>query len=45
MTEWQPPPPSPSRHGPPERDSDGTTLFNRLKKSAQGPSWSHFKNL
>ncbi|WP_331743559.1 Tn3 family transposase (plasmid) [Streptomyces sp. NBC_00873] len=28
-----------------ERDSDGTTLFNRLKKPAQGPTWSHFKNL
>lgn len=28
-----------------ERDSDGTTPFNRLKKSAQGPSWSHFKRL
>jgi hypothetical protein len=28
-----------------ERDSDGTTLFNRLKKPAKGPTWSHFKNL
>ncbi|MEJ8662179.1 hypothetical protein WKI58_37895 [Streptomyces halotolerans] len=28
-----------------ERDADGTTLFNRLKRPAQGPSWSHFKNL
>ena len=28
-----------------ERDGDGTTLFNRLKRPAQGPSWSHFKNL
>jgi hypothetical protein len=28
-----------------ERDSDGTTLFNRLKKPAQSPTWSHFKNL
>ncbi|MFI6684766.1 Tn3 family transposase [Streptomyces sp. NPDC050485] len=28
-----------------ERDGDGTTLFNRLKKPAQGPTWSHFKNL
>ncbi|WP_094792137.1 Tn3 family transposase [Streptomyces kasugaensis] len=28
-----------------ERMSDGTTLFNRLKKPAQGPTWSHFKNL
>ncbi|TWF92197.1 uncharacterized protein DUF4158 [Streptomyces brevispora] len=28
-----------------ERDNDGTTLFNRLKKPAKGPSWSHFKNL
>ncbi|MFF4829502.1 DUF4158 domain-containing protein [Streptomyces sp. NPDC001312] len=28
-----------------ERDADGTTLFNRLKKPAKGPSWSHFKNL
>ncbi|MFJ9434537.1 Tn3 family transposase [Streptomyces sp. NPDC101490] len=28
-----------------ERESDGTTLFNRLKKPAQGPTWSHFKNL
>ncbi|MEU1216379.1 Tn3 family transposase [Streptomyces sp. NPDC005790] len=28
-----------------ERDSDGTTLFNRMKKPAQGPTWSHFKNL
>ncbi|MCX4392047.1 hypothetical protein OOK39_36730 [Streptomyces sp. NBC_00264] len=27
-----------------ERDSDGTTLFNRLKKPAKGPTWSHFKN-
>lgn len=28
-----------------DRDSDGTTLFNRLKKPARGPTWSHFKNL
>ncbi|MFD4653222.1 hypothetical protein [Streptomyces sp. NPDC058441] len=28
-----------------ERDSDGTTQFNRLKQPAQGPSWSHFKRL
>ncbi|SCF56528.1 protein of unknown function [Streptomyces sp. Ncost-T10-10d] len=28
-----------------ERESDGTTPFNRLKKPAQGPTWSHFKNL
>ncbi|WP_225845179.1 DUF4158 domain-containing protein [Streptomyces sp. HPF1205] len=28
-----------------ERDSDGTTLFNRLKKPTKGPTWSHFKNL
>ncbi|MFI1890782.1 Tn3 family transposase [Streptomyces jumonjinensis] len=28
-----------------ERDGDGTTVFNRLKKPAQGPSWSHFKRL
>ncbi|WP_172387827.1 hypothetical protein [Streptomyces sp. MNP-20] len=28
-----------------ERDSDGTTLFNRLKKPAKGLTWSHFKNL
>ncbi|MBT2394252.1 hypothetical protein J7E87_33820 [Streptomyces sp. ISL-1] len=28
-----------------ERDGDGTTLFNRLKKPAKGPAWSHFKNL
>ena len=28
-----------------ERDSDGTTQFNRLKQTAQGPSWSHFKRL
>jgi hypothetical protein len=28
-----------------ERDTDGTTLFNRLKKPAKGPTWSHFKNL
>ncbi|RLU81288.1 hypothetical protein CTZ27_32575 [Streptomyces griseocarneus] len=28
-----------------ERDGDGTTLFNRLKRPAQGPSRSHFKNL
>ncbi|GLW19943.1 hypothetical protein Stsp01_66860 [Streptomyces sp. NBRC 13847] len=28
-----------------ERDADGTTLFNRLKKPAQGPTWSHFKSL
>lgn len=24
---------------------DGTTLFNQLKRSAQGPTWSHFKKL
>ncbi len=28
-----------------ERDADGTTQFNRLKKPAKAPSWSHFKNL
>ncbi|MDH2394071.1 Tn3 family transposase [Streptomyces sp. HNM0663] len=28
-----------------ERDSDGTTQYNRLKKSAQSPTWSHFKRL
>ena len=28
-----------------ERDSDGTTLYNRLKRPAQGPSWSGFKRL
>lgn len=28
-----------------DRDGDGTTLFNRLKRPAQGPSWSHFKDL
>ncbi|MGY4919471.1 hypothetical protein ACWD9K_30400 [Streptomyces sp. 900116325] len=28
-----------------ERESDGTTLFNRLKKPAQGPTWAGFKNL
>jgi TnpA family transposase len=28
-----------------DRDSDGTTLFNRLEKPAKGPTWSHFKNL
>ncbi|MCX5158037.1 Tn3 family transposase [Streptomyces sp. NBC_00264] len=28
-----------------ERDSDGTTLFNRSKKPAKGPTWSHFKSL
>ncbi|MFF4283160.1 DUF4158 domain-containing protein [Streptomyces kronopolitis] len=28
-----------------ERDGDGTTLFNRLQRPAQGPSWSHFKRL
>lgn len=28
-----------------ERDSAGTTQFNRLKQTAQGPSWSHFKRL
>ncbi|MFJ7421604.1 hypothetical protein ACIQXD_23775 [Streptomyces uncialis] len=27
------------------RDSDGTTLFNRLKKPAKGPTWSYFENL
>ncbi|MFI0966623.1 DUF4158 domain-containing protein [Streptomyces sp. NPDC021080] len=26
-----------------ERDADGTTHYNRLKKSAQSPTWSHFK--
>ncbi|MEW2490553.1 hypothetical protein [Streptomyces sp. NPDC048411] len=30
---------------PEERDSDGTTQFNRLKQTEQGPSWSHFKRL
>ncbi|MFC9220665.1 DUF4158 domain-containing protein [Streptomyces hygroscopicus] len=28
-----------------ERDADGTTQYNRLKKSAQSPTWSHFKRL
>ncbi|MEV8569662.1 hypothetical protein AB0436_29535 [Streptomyces sp. NPDC051322] len=28
-----------------ERGSDGTTQFKRLKQTAQGPSWSHFKRL
>ncbi|MFJ2703522.1 hypothetical protein ACIO3R_10010 [Streptomyces sp. NPDC087428] len=28
-----------------ERDSDGITQFNRLKQTAQGPSWSHCKRL
>ncbi|MFD8811269.1 hypothetical protein ACFV23_07220 [Streptomyces sp. NPDC059627] len=28
-----------------ERDSDGTTQFNRLKQTAQGPRRSHFKRL
>ncbi|MEU5525179.1 DUF4158 domain-containing protein [Streptomyces sp. NPDC047860] len=28
-----------------ERDADGTTLYNRVKKPAQAPSWSHFKRL
>jgi hypothetical protein len=28
-----------------EREADGTTQYNRLKKSAQGPTWSHFKRL
>lgn len=28
-----------------ERESDGTTLFTRLKKPAKGPTWSHFRNL
>jgi hypothetical protein len=28
-----------------ERDSDGSTQYNRLKKSAQSPTWSHFKRL
>jgi hypothetical protein len=28
-----------------ERDADGTTQDNRLKKSAQSPTWSHFKRL
>ncbi|MFI2508736.1 Tn3 family transposase [Streptomyces sp. NPDC018972] len=30
---------------PEKRDGDGTTLFNRLKKPAEGPSRSHLKNL
>ncbi|GAA1141718.1 DUF4158 domain-containing protein [Streptomyces javensis] len=30
---------------PEERDSDGTTQFNRLKQTAQAPTWSHFKRL
>ncbi|MFD7065395.1 Tn3 family transposase [Streptomyces sp. NPDC059906] len=30
---------------PEERESDDTTLYNRLKKPSQGPTWSHFKNL
>ncbi len=28
-----------------EREADGTTQYNRLKKSAQSPTWSHFKRL
>ncbi|MBL1093441.1 MULTISPECIES: hypothetical protein [Streptomyces] len=28
-----------------ERDGDGTTPFNKLKKPAQGPSWLHFRIL
>ncbi|MEV5085815.1 hypothetical protein AB0K74_46395 [Streptomyces sp. NPDC056159] len=28
-----------------ERDTDGTTLFNRSKKPAKGPSCSYFKGL
>ncbi|MDX2939022.1 DUF4158 domain-containing protein [Streptomyces ipomoeae] len=28
-----------------ERDADGTTQYNRVKKPAQAPSWSHFKRL
>jgi hypothetical protein len=28
-----------------ERDADGTTQYNRVKKQAQAPSWSHFKRL
>jgi hypothetical protein len=28
-----------------ERDADGTTQYNRLKKSARSPTWSHFKRL
>ncbi|MGK3110352.1 hypothetical protein [Streptomyces sp. WAC05858] len=28
-----------------ERDADGTTQYNRLKKFAQSPTWSHFKRL
>ncbi|WP_228386830.1 DUF4158 domain-containing protein [Streptomyces katsurahamanus] len=28
-----------------ERDEDGTTQYNRVKKQAQAPSWSHFKRL
>jgi hypothetical protein len=30
---------------PAERDSDGTTQYNRLKQTAQAPTWSHFKRL
>ncbi|MFD3415893.1 DUF4158 domain-containing protein [Streptomyces cyaneofuscatus] len=30
---------------PDERDSDGTTPYNRLKQTAQAPTWSHFKRL
>ncbi|MFF5125672.1 hypothetical protein ACFY41_01855 [Streptomyces syringium] len=35
------------RHGTAsgERDGDGVRLVNRLKRPAQGPSWSHFKRL
>ncbi|MEU3462928.1 hypothetical protein ABZ721_23645 [Streptomyces sp. NPDC006733] len=28
-----------------ERDSDGTTLFNRLRKPAKGLTWAYFNNL
>ncbi|WP_171076225.1 Tn3 family transposase [Streptomyces sp. YIM 121038] len=28
-----------------EKNEDGTTQYNRVKKSAQAPSWSHFKKL
>jgi hypothetical protein len=28
-----------------ERDADGTTPYNRLKKFARNPTWSHFKRL
>ncbi|WP_247745645.1 hypothetical protein [Streptomyces oryzae] len=30
---------------PEERDTDGTTQYNRLTKFAQSPTWSHFNRL